>query len=112
MARLKAGQLRHRVTIEAPAVSNVGEATDFTWNTHAANVPAAILPLSGRELMAAGTELGAQRVRFVLRYGNAGDVTTAMRIAHEGKTYNILEVIPDPTLRDSVTLIAEAGVRG
>jgi head-tail adaptor len=51
-------------------------------------------------------------VRFVIRYGNGAEVTSSMRIVHDSRTYNITEVIADPTLRDSFTLLAEGGIRG
>ena len=109
---MKAGDLRHRITIQQLTSTNSGEATVESWADFLTNVPAAISPLSGREILAAGAEQSGTRVRFVIRYGNGTQVTSSMRIVHNSATYNITEVIADPTLRDSFTLLAEAGIRG
>lgn len=108
---MKAGDLRHRITIEALTETNNGEATDESWAAFASNVPAQVLPLSGREIVAADAAQSGQRMRFVIRYGNSVGVTAKMRISHESQYFNITEVVPDPTLRGHVTLIAEAGIR-
>jgi len=74
-------------------------------------LPAAILPVSGREILAANAGTEGQRYRFVIRYDSALAVVAKMRVSHESKYFNITEVIPDPTLRKFLTLVAEAGIR-
>lgn len=111
---MKAGKLRHRITIES--VSQVqdpdtGDMSD-TWAAFASNVPASIRPLSGRELVAADAIQSGSRYEFVIRYGNSVGVTSAMRIALDSLTYNITEIVPDPSLRDHVLIRAEAGISG
>jgi SPP1 family predicted phage head-tail adaptor len=110
---MKAGALRHRITVEQltetqdPSTGAVSQA----WTTFAADVPCDVLPLSGREILAAAAADSGQRMRFVIRYGNSVGVVPTMRISHESQLFNITEIVPDPSLRDCVTLIAEAGIR-
>lgn len=111
---MKAGKLRHRITIEQltntqdPATGEIAE----SWTVFAADVPAQVRPLSGREILAADAAQSGTRVEFVIRYGNSVGVTSAMRVSHEGAKHNITEIVPDETLRDHVKLMAEAGIRG
>ena len=110
---MMAGSLRHRITIETQSEmqdSGTGAVTEL-WTTYASNLPAAILPVSGREILAAQAGTEGQRYRFVVRYDSTLALVAKMRVSHESKYFNITEVIPDPTLRKFLTLIAEAGVR-
>lgn len=108
---MKAGKLRHRIALEQLVETQDPDtgAIDTAWSTFAADVPAEILPMSGREILAAQAVESGARVRFVIRAGLAID--TRMRVAHEGLAYNITEIVLDPTLRRHVTIMAEAGVR-
>lgn len=110
---MEIGSLRHRITIETQSEvqdSNTGAVAEL-WTTYASNLPAAILPVSGREILAAQAGTEGQRYRFVVRYDSTLALVAKMRVSHESKYFNITEVIPDPTLRKFLTLIAEAGVR-
>lgn len=110
---MEIGSLRHRITIETQSEVqdvNTGAVTEL-WTTYASNLPAAILPVSGREILAAQAGTEGQRYRFVVRYDSTLALVAKMRVSHESKYFNITEVIPDPTLRKFLTLIAEAGVR-
>ena len=106
-------QLRHRIAVERPVTVKdpANGAISQTWQAVASNLPAAVQPLSGREILTADTEVAGTRVRFLVRYDPAMNITPAMRIRHEGYSYNITEVIPDPTLRRHYTLLAERGIR-
>ena len=109
----KAGSFRHRITVESftdTTDPNTG-ALSQSWSTFASAVPCDVLPVSGREILASAAPDSGQRMRFVIRYGNAVGITPAMRISHESQYFNITEVIPDPSLRSHVTLVAEAGIR-
>lgn len=111
---MRAGNLRHRITVESYTEAqdpSTGAITP-TWSAFASDVPADIVPLSGREILAAAAVDSGTRVRFVIRYGNSVGLTPAMRIVHDGATYNITEIVPDPSLRGHVTIMAEAGIRG
>ena len=103
-----AHRLRHRVTIEQLATTRdeFGGVVE-AWGT-VAIVPAEVWPLSGREFVAAQAEQAGVTTRITIRY-QAG-IEPAMRVTHDGKTYNIKAVLPDPTLRRHLTLMCESGV--
>lgn len=104
---MKAGRLRHRITIQQRTVTNVGEATTEAWTTFAADVPAEIRPLSGKEVAAAGSRVAAKLRAFVIRYGNSVGADETMRIVSDAN-FDIVSITPDETLRDHVVLIGEA----
>ena len=101
-----AHRLRHRVTIEqkTAGADAWGQPVE-TWET-VAIVPAEVWPLSGREYIAAQAEQAGVTTRITIRY-QAG-IEPAMRITHDGKTYNIKAVLPDPTARRHLTLMCES----
>ena len=65
---MRAGTLRHRVTLQSPAGSrdSVGERTT-TW-TDVATVWASVSPLTARELIAAGQPMGEVSHRVRMRH--------------------------------------------
>lgn len=101
-----AHRLRHRVTIERKTTGEDawGQPVE-TWET-VAIAPAEVWPLSGREYIAAQAEQAGVTTRITIRY-QAG-IEPAMRITHDGKTYNIRAVLPDPTARRHLTLMCES----
>lgn len=103
-----AHRLRHRVTIEQRTQTRdeFGGVVE-SWET-VAIVPAEVWPLSGREFVAAQAEQAGVTTRITIRY-QAG-IEPAMRITHDGRTYNIKAVLPDSTLRRHITLMCESGV--
>jgi SPP1 family predicted phage head-tail adaptor len=108
---MSAGKYRHRITVEDLTETNVGEATEQSWSTFASDVPAGVRPLNGKEVAAAGSSVSGNTRAFEIRYGNSVGMTTRMRISHEGLYFNILSITPDASLRDSVVIIGEAGLR-
>lgn len=106
---MKAGKLRHRITIE-----HYTETRDEWggvvqgWAAFAANVPAEVVPLSGREFLSAGETHGEVSARMTIRY--MPGVTGTMRILFDGETYAISAVLPDPTARRHITLMVSRGV--
>lgn len=90
---LKAGELRHRITIQSvtEAQDTYGEA-DGTWATFA-TVWAAMKALGGSEGFTAGTDRPQGRYLFTVRHRD--DLTEKMRISYGGQTYDI-ESIQDP----------------
>ena len=101
-----AHRLRHRVTIEqkTTGADAWGQPLE-TWET-VAIVPAEVWPLSGREYIAAQAEQAGVTTKITIRY-QAG-IEPAMRITHDGRTYNIKAVLPDPTARRHLTLMCES----
>ena len=103
-----AHRLRHRITIEqkTAGADAWGQPVE-TWETVAAEVPAEVLPLSGREYIAAQAEQAGITTKITIR--RMDGITAAMRITHEGAIYNIkAPPIPDRTLRRYMTLMCEA----
>lgn len=92
---LDAGKLRHRVTIEkridVQDTTTGGITTN--WTALFTNVPAAIEPLSARELLAAASVRPQVVAKITLRY-RAG-LNASQRIKHGSKIYNPEGVIAD-----------------
>lgn len=103
---LAAGALRHRITLQRNAAVQdqaTGELVDL-W-ADVATVWAQIVPLSGREFIAAQATQAGVTARIVIR---ARDVDASMRVAHGADLYNIHAVLPDPISgREYITLMAE-----
>lgn len=106
---MKAGSLRHRITLQAQGQTRGPDGEwEPAWTDFAANVPASIVPLSGREFLSAGEMQGEVTARITIRW-RPGVVDT-MRVLHDGTVYAIRAVLPDPTLRRHITLMVGGGV--
>ena len=101
-------RLRHRITIEAMTVfrDEIG-GVQQVWTPLHASVPADIVPLSGREFVAAQATQSQVTTRITIRY--LPGITPAMRLRHGTDAYNIEAVLPDPTLRRHLTLMCSTG---
>lgn len=101
---MQAGRLRHRITIQRKEQTqnpNTGAMTT-TWAT-VATVWAVVEPLSAREFIAAQAVQSDVSVRITMRYRPG--ITSAMRLLHDGKTYNITGVLADKASgREYITL--------
>ena len=88
--RIKAGDLRQRVTLLRPetAVNERGR-RETTW-TEAATVYAAKQDVSGREFYQAHAYNAEDIVTFTIRWRT--DVNDRWRLRHHGTDYGILEV--------------------
>ena len=107
---MEATKLRHRIDIEEPTQTrDAWGGVVETWTTFLECVPAEVVPLSGREFMAATAEHAGVTARITIRYQEG--VTAAMRVVFDGAAYNIKAVLPDPTARRHLTLMVETGVR-
>lgn len=107
---MEATKLRHRIKIEqATETRDAWGGVVVAWTTLADNVPAEVVPLPGREFMAATAEVAGVTARITIRY--MAGVTAAMRVVFDGAAYNIKSVLPDPTARRHLTLMVETGVR-
>lgn len=107
---MRAGTLRHKVTIQKPVSTqnpNTGAQT-ITWQ-EVAQVWASVEPLSVREFIAAKAGQSEVGARIVMRYRSGIDAT--MRILYRGQIYNIEGVLPDPKSgREYITLPVSMGV--
>ena len=107
---MKAGTLRHRVTIQQPvsAQNPTTGAETVTWQ-YFAQVWASVEPVSVREFVAAKSGQSEVMARIVIRYRPGIDAT--MRILFRGAVYNIEGVLPDPKSgREYITLPVSMGV--
>lgn len=106
---MQAGRLRHRVNIEQVTETRDADGGVVTsWATLHSKVPAEIVPLSGREFVAAQAAQAGITARLTIRY--MAGITPKMRVVHGSDIYNIEAVLPDPTLRRHLTLMVSTGV--
>jgi len=92
---MRAGSLRHRVTIQQPVVDTAwGGAT--TWEEFA-KVWAAIEPLRGRELIAAQQVQSETTAKITIRY--LAGITPDMRILHGSRIFELTSPPIDPEER-------------
>lgn len=88
---MRAGQLNQRVTLERfTETEDAYGATVTDWAT-AGTFWAAVLPLTGKEIIAADAVTAITDVRVIMRYQPG--VTAADRLKHDGKTFNVVTVI-------------------
>lgn len=93
---MKAGRLRHQVTIEqyalgSPQQTPTGE-PDGAWATYLSSVSAEWVTLSGRALFAAQEHHAEVRGIWRIRWRTG--ITDKMRVVHNGLYYPILWVPP------------------
>lgn len=92
---MRIGRLRHRVTFEeqVTAQDEAGQPV-ITWvAAFPRAISADIMPLSGKELIAAQGEQSKVSSRIKVRYRPG--FSSKMRGVHRGTVYNIEAVIPD-----------------
>lgn len=94
---MQAGKLRHRIdfqTLNQMQNPVTGEMVPG-WSTVWAKVPAAVTPLSVRDLIAAQAAQSEATARIVIRYRLG--VLPTMRIIYRGEVYDIKgPALPDP----------------
>lgn len=109
---LPAGRLRHRVTFEELVTeldSDGAQSTSWVPFGDGRPLPAEIVAMSARELIAAQAVSSKATTRIRLRYRPG--INASMRAVHRGTVYNIEGVIPDPDSgRRFVTLLCSSGV--
>lgn len=108
---LKAGDLRfHAITIQNPLNTKDSNGEDIRdWVTLYENVPAALRPVSVRDLIAAKANQSEIKGRFVIR--NRAGLEDNQRVIYRGKAYDIAGWLPDPESgRDYVTAPYSEGV--
>lgn len=106
---MRAGDLRHRITLQQRGETRGPDGEVITgWVDFAANVPASVIPLSGREFISAGELQGEVQGRVTIRWMDG--VLDTMRMLFDGKVYAIKAVLPDPTARRHLTIMVSGGV--
>lgn len=92
---MKIGRLRHRVDFQIKEVTLDSDgAQEVAWvNAFPAMISADIMPLSGKEMVAAAAVQSKVNTRIKIRY-RPGIVPT-MRILHRSTIFNIESIIPD-----------------
>lgn len=93
---MRAGILRHRVTIEAKThvTDDWGEPHE-EWSALVANLPAEVRDIRGREYWHSGqpAPVGEVTIRVRIRY--RGDLDRQIRVVHAGRVYAV-EAVLDP----------------
>ena len=92
MSGLKAGSLRHRITIEEPIIEE-GAFQKQSWRVYRENVPAKVTFLSVKEQVASGAEVSKVSARIQMRYDK--NINAKMRIRFREELYEIEGVVPD-----------------
>lgn len=108
---MKAGTLRHRVTLQAftEVVDPVTGYRTKVWLDVASGIPADVAPLSGREYVAAAATQSSVTARITIRWRPG--VTAQQRIVHGDAVYDIESVLPDAKSgREHLTLMCSTGV--
>lgn len=94
---LKAGRLRHRVTIQKPGAvtqdATSGE-TSRAWENFLVDEPAEITPLSVRDFITSQANTSVIVARITIRYRDG--MSARMRVLHGAKIYNPQGWLPDP----------------
>lgn len=106
---MQAGRLRHRLQLQQLVATQDADAGTVaeSW-ADVATLWAEIVPLSGRELIAAASVQASVNTRITIRWREG--VVPTMRGVHAGVLYNIKAVLPDATQRRWLTLMCESGV--
>ena len=109
---MRAGVLRHRITLQVPGLTQDPETGEMLpgWETSWEKVPASVEPLSARDLIAAQAGQSEASGRMVIRY-RVGVLPT-MRILHRGEIYSIQgQPMPDPVSGlEYLTILVAKGV--
>lgn len=108
---MRAGQLRHRVTIQSlvggSPSRDSGGATEESW-ADLATVYAAVEPLRGRELIAAQQVVSEVSGTIRIRYRDDLTITSKMRCVFESRNFEILAAVdPQERHRELVLYVRE-----
>jgi len=100
--------MRFRVDIQQKQrVIDSNGITSETWVNVATSVPAGVHALSGGELVAVAQTVSQYKARITIY--KRSDINESMRIVFDGRNYDILDIIPDPTNEVYMTLMCKTG---
>ena len=104
---MKIGDFRHDITIEQYTATRdpVSGAEIESWVTYLSGVPAIVAPVSGKEYLSAGAEQAGITAKIIIRYDSG--VTSKMRIVFDGRTYVIVDIMPDATAREYLVMMVK-----
>lgn len=95
---MRAGRLKHTVTLQRPTTGRDGMGGASTVYTDMVPpVRAGIEPLRGREWFEAQRSNTEIQLRIVMRY--RADVTEQWRVVHDGAAYEVVGLPIDPDLK-------------
>jgi SPP1 family predicted phage head-tail adaptor len=107
---MQAGQLNRLVTLRTKAITRTSTgAESWAWVVRG-EVWAAILPIRGREYMAADSLRADVEVRIVTRADRNMAIDATWQALSEGVAYSIKSVIQSRTDRAQIELMCSAGV--
>lgn len=108
MLKIKPSDLRFRVTIEEKQrVQDANGIISETWVDVATEIPAGVYALSGRELIEMNQQVAQYSARITIY--KRDDINEAMRIVFDGRNYDIIDIIPDPTNEVYTTMMCKTG---
>ncbi len=93
MKGVRAGSLRHRITIQQATIKEDDPYREEEWSDYRKNVAAKVTFLSTKELVASGAELSEVKARIQVRYDK--NINAKMRIRFRDELYEIEGVMPD-----------------
>lgn len=102
---MKIGNLRHRVALQKKAITEDGLKQQSEVWADIATVWARIEPLSGKEYFAAKQINAEISVKLTLRYRK--DVVSDMRVAFDGRIFEVLSIINPEERRESLILMCK-----
>lgn len=103
---MNAGKLNRRVRLETSTrTSDALGGGPVVWNLFADGVAAAVVPLTGRERIAAMQVSAALTHRVEIRYRPG--LSEAMRVVYGGRVFNVTAVIDIEERHDEVHLLCE-----
>lgn len=106
---MRSARLRHRISVEHKVETrDVYGGVIETWTALLTSLPAEIIALQGRELLAAQSLHAGVTARITVRHRN--DITPMMRIKHGTQIYAIKAVIPDATQVKTMAILCEQGM--
>jgi SPP1 family predicted phage head-tail adaptor len=93
---MRAGRLRHRITIQHQVVTTGAQGSKKpSWVDLIANIPAEYEPLRGRDFVAANREQTELSAKFTLRYRR--DIEENMRVVfHDGAVNVPFDIVGKP----------------
>ena len=110
MSRIKAGDLKHPVTLLKPVTTTGEHNRRKTEWIEVANAMADKSDVSGREFFSAHAVNAEDIVTFTIRWRD--DIDSTWRVKHGATTYNILEVNHLGFMRDFLRLKCRAVTGG